>query len=148
MKVLFDCDAIIDIWGNTEDFFASYASFDTVLSRRFYPCITVTSLVSISYVLEARKFLNRQAARQAISALLKIFEVLDATASDAAFALESDMADFEDALTAFAAKRHEVDFIVTRNKRDFAKSPVPALTPQEFVGIYKPDCLEYEMVPL
>ena len=36
--------------------------------------------------------------------------------------------------------------IVTRNKRDFAKSPVPALTPEEFVSAYKPVDMEYELV--
>lgn len=47
---------------------------------------------------------------------------------------------------ACSAKRNDVDVIVTRNKRDFAKSPVPALTPEEFVSAYKPVDMEYELV--
>ena len=52
----------------------------------------------------------------------------------------------EDDLIACSAKRNDVDVIVTRNKRDFAKSPVPALTPEEFVSAYKPVDMEYELV--
>ena len=146
MRILFDCDAVIDIWGRTDGFFASYASFDTTLTRGFYPCIAATSVASINYVLVARKYLDKKAARAAVGALLDIFEVLDVIASDCRQAFESDMDDYEDGLIAYAAKRNNVDFIVTRNKKDFRKSPVPALTPEEFVGIYKPDYIDYEMV--
>lgn len=53
--------------------------------------------------------------------------------------------DLEDGIIAFAAQRNKVDAIVDRNKRDYALSPVPALTPEEFVSAYKPagiDCTE------
>lgn len=43
------------------------------------------------------------------------------------------MGDFEDALqiaSVFAAK---ADFIVTRNTADYRRSPVPAITPAEFL---------------
>ena len=55
---------------------------------------------------------------------------------------------YDIALIAHAAERQNVDFIVTRNKKDFAHSPVPSLTPTEFVEIYKPTCLDYEEVEL
>ena len=43
------------------------------------------------------------------------------------------MTDFEDAVQASAATVAEIDCIVTRNKRDFRKSPVPAVLPEEFL---------------
>ena len=39
------------------------------------------------------------------------------------------MTDFEDAMQVAAARACEADFIVTRNERDFAESPIPTLTP-------------------
>ncbi|MCL1797871.1 MAG: PIN domain-containing protein [Eggerthellaceae bacterium] len=146
MKILFDCNVVIDVWGKTDDFFLSYASFDTALTKEFCPCITATSIITIGYVLAARKYLDKPTSRQAIGSLFDIFEILDIAPSDCRQAYESDMDDYEDAHIAYAAKRHGVDFIITRNKRDFLKSPVPALTPEEFLHIYKPDYLEYEMV--
>jgi hypothetical protein len=68
--------------------------------------------------------------------LLKV-ELLDGHPLDCKWALESEMPDYEDALIAFAAQRQGVDFIITRNKKDFAASPVPALTPGEFIELFK-----------
>lgn len=43
-------------------------------------------------------------------------------------------------------RRNGVDLIATRNKRDFACSPVPALTPREFVAAFKPVGYDYELI--
>ena len=43
-------------------------------------------------------------------------------------------ADFEDALQAVAAEACRADCIVTRNTKDFSRSAVPALLPQEFLS--------------
>lgn len=49
---------------------------------------------------------------------------------------------------AFAAERNGVDTFVTRNKRDFELSPVPVLTPEEYVGAYAPPGINYAEEPL
>ena len=46
-----------------------------------------------------------------------------------------EFADYEDAVAAAAAQKAKCAYIITRNKRDFAKSPVPALTPGEFLTL-------------
>jgi len=40
---------------------------------------------------------------------------------------------YEDAVIAIAAKKAKCAYIITRNARDFTKSPVPALAPGEFL---------------
>lgn len=145
MKILFDTNVVLDILGKTEDFFASYASYDVVLSKKFDPYIAVKSVTDVVYLLSARKHLRKAEARGMVEPLLEMFEVLDSTAADCVQADKSEMSDFEDALIAYSARRHNIDFIVTRNKKDFLKSSVAALTPAEFLNIYKPDYLEYEL---
>ena len=53
--------------------------------------------------------------------------------ADAAKALRFPMADIEDALQAAAALAFHAQWIVTRNVRDYRRSPVPAVSPAEFV---------------
>lgn len=53
--------------------------------------------------------------------------------SDAMHALELPMADFEDALQVAAAQACEAKYIITRNVRDFGKSPIVAVTPEKFL---------------
>lgn len=44
------------------------------------------------------------------------------------------MNDFEDALQAAAAIACDAAFIITRNEKDFATLPVPALAPEAFLA--------------
>ena len=70
-------------------------------------------------------------ARQTTDALLSVFEVAPVDEAVMRSALALDFADFEDAVTAAAAQRARCAAIVTRNPRDFRKSPVRVLTPAE-----------------
>ncbi|WP_240612558.1 PIN domain-containing protein [Brumimicrobium salinarum] len=47
--------------------------------------------------------------------------------------LNSSFADFEDALQYFNATEAECDIILTRNGKDFKKSLLPIMTPDEFI---------------
>jgi hypothetical protein len=48
-------------------------------------------------------------------------------------ARQLQLKDFEDAVVASVAEATGSDYIVTRNMPDFAGSPVPAMTPTEFL---------------
>jgi hypothetical protein len=73
-------------------------------------------------------------ARETADALLTVFDVapVDRGVLNAALALGWD--DFEDAVTASAARRAQCEVIVTRNPQDFRRSPVQVLTPSEVVA--------------
>lgn len=146
VKVLFDTNVIIDLWDTTGDFESSYQSVDIAFHRGFEASITVTMAPSIVYLLSARKIMSKRDAHKAFGKIMDMFEILDVTAADCRLGHEESKGDFEDDLIAWAAYRHGIDFIVTRNKRDFSKSPVPVLTPKEFVNIYQPADLEYESI--
>lgn len=146
MKVLFDVNVIIDVWGKTDDFAFSFEAMDVAIVREFEMCITASMTPSIVYLLSARKLVSRKSVREAFGNLASLVEILDVTASDCLHAREAFQGDYEDDLIACSAKRNGVDVIVTRNKRDFVQSPVPALTPEEFVSAYKPADMEYELV--
>ena len=51
--------------------------------------------------------------------------------------LNSDFSDFEDSLQYFSALRTECDIIITRNGKDFKKSIIPVMTPDEFLNSIK-----------
>jgi hypothetical protein len=45
------------------------------------------------------------------------------------------MADFEDAVLASTALRENTDYIITRNTKDFSNSPVPVISPDDFISM-------------
>lgn len=145
MKVLFDTNVVIDIAGKTDWFLDSYASYDVALLRKFDTCIAASSTTDIVYVLHRRGMSTKDSTNQ-LPSLFFMFDVLDVTKSDCLRAYENGMTDYEDALIAECCARNSVDCIVTRNKKDFTASPVPALTPQEFLAAYKPENVSYDMV--
>lgn len=51
-------------------------------------------------------------------------------------ALDSIFEDYEDALQYFSASTHDIDYIITRNKKDFQPSQIEVLTPVEFIEHY------------
>jgi predicted nucleic acid-binding protein len=86
------------------------------------------SLATIAYLVERQDC--AAAARTFVADLLAWAKVSDTTHAYALQALELPMRDFEDALQAAAAIACQASWIVTRNGKDFADSPVPAISPE------------------
>ena len=70
-------------------------------------------------------------ARDFITELIRFVAVADCGTDAIAFAARLGMADFEDAMQVAAAHACGARFVVTRNARDFRRSPIPAITPHE-----------------
>ena len=70
-------------------------------------------------------------ARDFITELIRFVAVAECGTDAIAFAVRLGMADFEDAMQVAAAHACGARFVVTRNARDFRRSPVPAITPHE-----------------
>ena len=70
-------------------------------------------------------------ARAFITDLIRFVAVADCGTRAMSFATRLEMTDFEDAMQVAAARACGARFVVTRNTRDFRRSPIPAITPQE-----------------
>ena len=67
--------------------------------------------------------------RDFIAELIRFVAVAPADSAALRYALALPVADFEDALQVAAARACGARHIVTRNVKDFARSPIPAVTP-------------------
>ena len=70
-------------------------------------------------------------ARDFIDELMRFVAVAPADTAALRYAISLPMRDFEDAMQVAAAQACGVQHIVTRNVRDFRRSPIPAVTPGE-----------------
>ena len=95
------------------------------------------SLSNIHYIIRSRTKSKTFAMRTVIS-LLKWAEVAKTTKSDANHAISYDMSDFEDALQLAAALACEAEVLLTRNTKHFNASPIPVMTPEEFLATHSP----------
>ena len=70
-------------------------------------------------------------ARAFITELIRFVAVAEGGTDAIGYAARLEMADFEDAMQVAAARACGAGFVVTRNARDFTRSPIPAITPVE-----------------
>lgn len=77
-----------------------------------------------------------QPSLQIFREFAKFMKITTATLVDSSIikkSVESKFKDFEDAMQYFSAKHEDVDYIITRNKKDFTASDIPVFEPQEYV---------------
>lgn len=60
---------------------------------------------------------------------------MDVTSSDCQESLSSEIKDYEDAVVVSCANRNRMDYIVTRNVRDYEHSKINILLPNELLKI-------------
>ena len=133
MRALLDTCILLDAMQNREPFSQpAQEIFLCAANDRFRGCITAKAATDIYYLMH-RYTHDDKASRKALNSLFMLFEVLDTAGMDCRRAIASDVADYEDAVMVETALRAEVDCIVTRNLRDYAKSTVPVLAPETFL---------------
>jgi predicted nucleic acid-binding protein len=93
-------------------------------------------ITTLSYFL-SKSNADRAKARKTIAGIMKRFNVIATDEEILAMALRSDIDDFEDAVIEMSSKENDAQYILTRNTKDFKKSVVKAITPEELLAILK-----------
>ena len=75
--------------------------------------------------------INRATARAFVEQMASLLTVAPVGHQSLLYALSLPMGDFEDAMQVAAAQAAGVQYIITRNIRDFTNSPIPAITPEQ-----------------
>lgn len=132
IKVFFDTNIMIDVIGRREQFCIPSLQIMSLADRgliRIY--VSALSYATASFILN--KY-NKEL--DIIGEFSKFMKITTATLVDSSMieqSLKSKFKDFEDAMQYFSAKHENIDYIITRNKKDFAASDIPVFEPQEFV---------------
>jgi predicted nucleic acid-binding protein len=137
MKVIIDTNVIIDYLADRNPF-ADDAEriIDLCGSGELVGLITANAVTDIYYIL--RKQVGHQQTIKYLQMLFSVMGIADVGKNDLLRAMELDMPDFEDALVSQCAKHVKAEQIVTRNIQDFLRSPVPAITPEDFLHQFFP----------
>jgi predicted nucleic acid-binding protein len=129
-RVLLDVNVVLDVLLDRKPFAVAAASvWSAVEEGRAVGLLSAHAVTTLHY-LNARE-VGPRGARNTTEALLSVFEVAGVDESVLNAALSLGWNDFEDAVTAAAARRAKCDALVTRNPRDFKGSPVRLLAPAE-----------------
>ena len=132
--VFMDTNVVIDFLANRQPFSLEAAMlFDLSVNGIIKIYISAVSYNNIHYVL--RKSLTKQATIKLLEQIAEITEIADVTSAIIRRSIKTDFNDYEDAIQyECALSIPEIDFIVTRNTKDFKKSVLPVLTTTEAVA--------------
>jgi predicted nucleic acid-binding protein len=132
MKHIFmDTNVVIDFLANRQPFSLDAARLFTMsVEGKIKIYISAVSYNNIYYVL--RQSLTNMSTIKLLAELADITEITDVTDVIIRESLKTEFKDYEDAIQYYSALSIPlIDFIVTRNTKDFKKSSLPILTPAE-----------------
>lgn len=133
MRLLIDANVLLDVLQKREPHYHESSVIwklcETEQAKGYVSALTFANMV---YVM--RKELSPEKIEETLQALNLIFEFTALSTVDIVHAAEMKWDDFEDAIQCTTAERIHADYIITRNIRDFRKSKVMALTPNELIA--------------
>ena len=135
MKNIFlDTNSVIDFLADRKPFSLDAARlFNFCVLGKVKIYISAVSYNNIYYIL--RQSLSNSETIRLLDELSEIAEIADVTKSVIKKSLKTDFKDFEDAIQYYCAlSLNKIDFIVTRDTKDFKKSTLSIMTASEAVG--------------
>lgn len=134
MKNIFvDTNILIDLLSDRRPF-SKFAIeiFDLASKKKINLFTSSHSIATTHYLL--KKYIREQELRKILYSLLDYIDVISIDVAIIRKSLLSSHDDFEDAIQIFAAHSvKNMDFIVTRNVKDFKKAEIVVLPPDELL---------------
>jgi predicted nucleic acid-binding protein len=137
MKILLDSNIAIDAVLKREPFYISAGKVIGLSQGGIGLFLSASAITDIYYIVR-KSTGNRKTAMTLIKDLLENVNVAAVTSNEIRQAVNLDWGDFEDAVQYAVGESIAVDYIVTRNKNDFASAVLPVVSPDEFLALLIP----------
>ena len=132
-KILVDTDVILDFFFDREPFSENAAKILSLCEMKKVTGYVSPVIVSNVYYL-LRQTAKHEKVIEKLGLLISFMEVLIVDKASILRALNSEFKDFEDALQNYAAEQSkEIDVLITRNIKDFKRSNLSVMTPDDYL---------------
>ena len=99
--------------------------------RKIDICVSALSVVTANFICIERCKMPLEVYRRKVDFLRNFIEVCSVDSSDINSSYEANWKDFEDGVQYFSAIRSGVDYLVTRNVKDFEENDLKVITVDE-----------------
>ena len=136
MKVFLDANVFLDLFLDRARFAdAAEIILGWCEEGKIEGYASATNIANIYYLINQQK--TKAETRKIIRKVLEFLSVPATSRKDLLLAIESDFSDFEDGIQYYSALNIDaVNYIITRNKKDFKTSAITVVTTEEFVKLY------------
>ncbi|MDO9593429.1 MAG: PIN domain-containing protein [Lutibacter sp.] len=133
--ILIDTDVILDLFFDREPYSENAAKVLSLCEKKAVIGFVTPVIISNVYYLLSQKA-KQEKVIEKLKILLSILEVLVIDKNAIIVALNSEFKDFEDALQNYSAELNgEIDMIITRNTKDYKKSQIGIMNPENFLKL-------------
>jgi len=130
--ILLDLNVLLDVVQKCEPHYAASAGvIELVIRGDVKAALPAHAVTTVHYIVG--RYQGRGKANEVVDWLLRYFEIAAIGHEQFSRARVLGWPDYEDAVVAAAAESCGCQAIVTRNVKDFGRSPVPAMTPEEYL---------------
>lgn len=135
-RILVDINVVLDVVQQRQPFYEASASvLDAVAYKDVEGFLAAHSVTTLFYILV--RLQNRATAVSVLQKLLTAFTVAPVDDAIIRDALSWGWQDFEDAVQMATAVHSKLDYLITRNPKDFDTHPIPILQPAQLIAILK-----------
>lgn len=138
--ILLDLNVLLDVVQKREPHYAASAGvIELTIRDDAKAALPAHAITTVHYIVE--RYQGGGKANEVVDWLLRYFEIAAIGHAQISRARALGWPDFEDAVVAAAAESSGCQAIVTRNVKDFGRSPVAAMTPEEYLLSIDDDAL-------
>lgn len=136
MKLLIDTNVILDIVFKRNDCDISMELFRQVKRTGSSAYITASSVTDIFYIIR-KETQNTDQTYVIMENIFRLVAILSVTDRDIKEAFGQKWKDFEDCVQYMSGKNSGMDYIITRNDKDYANALLPVMTPAAWIVMSK-----------
>lgn len=133
IKIFIDSDIILDLLLKRKEYAHSAQLMTEIVSGKLKGYTSPIVIANIHYIM--CKLESKKKSLDNIRKLRKIISILSVTEEIIDKALLLEAPDFEDSIQFITSEKNKMDFIITRNRKDFKESRVPVMDAQEFLSL-------------
>lgn len=132
-KILVDLNVILDVLQKRDPFYeTSAALLAAAETDRIQGYIAAHSVTTLFYLIQKGK--SSAEARATITNLLQFLKIAPVDQTTIEQSLNLDYHDFEDAVQMMSAVQCRVDYLITRNIKDYQPALLPVVQPVDFLA--------------
>ena len=134
LSILIDINILLDVLQKREHFYETSAGLlAAVETGQVEGYIAAHSITTLFYLIQKGR--SASDARAMITNLLQILNILTVDQGTIEQALNLDYRDFEDAVQMISAVQNKIDYLITRNVKDYQPALLPVIQPVDFLSM-------------
>lgn len=130
-KIFIDSDIILDLLLKRNEYLSAAELMTELINKKYHGYTTPIVIANIHYIMTRLE--NKKKSIENIKKLRKIISILTIDEEIIDDALAFGAVDFEDSIQYITSEKNKMDFVITRNKRDYKLCKLPVLNAKEFL---------------